>query len=244
MQVVPVQGAPTPAQGPRAFIAAVGKDRKAPGLKALGLDKEPGVAALLGNKDIALPFKAIRSLPVAGGWLLLVGSGDPKLLTQEKIGTLANMGCRAAAAVGCRAAVTTLVLDTWKDAAAAQAVAHGAVIGALDFDQWKSKPAEYKPADTKARELKQEPPSPPVKLETLEVLAPTLVARLLEGVHFLPVKLSNKSPSFVRTPLTSQSGEKLFFVELVSFGIYRIKNSENVKTFCEAILSEMLPFAK
>ncbi|HJQ93879.1 MAG TPA: M17 family metallopeptidase, partial [Candidatus Thermoplasmatota archaeon] len=96
-----------------------------------------------------------------------------KALTQEKIGALANGACRAAGGVGCRTAVTTLVLDTWKDAAAAQAVTHGAIIGSLDFDQWKSKPAEYKPADTKPREMKQEPPTPPVKLETLQVLLPS-----------------------------------------------------------------------
>ena len=158
---------------PQAFIVGVDKDRKAPGLKAVGLDKDPTVAGILGNKDIALPFKASRTLPTPAGWLVLVGTGDAKALTQEKLGALANLGCRASAGVGCRVAVTTLVLDTWKDAAAAQAVTHGAIIGSLDFDQWKSKPAEYKPADTKPREMKQEPPTPPVKLETLQVLLPT-----------------------------------------------------------------------
>jgi leucyl aminopeptidase len=215
MQVVPVQGTrpPAPAKGPqapRAFIVAVDKERKAPGLKAFGLEREPAVAALLANKDIALPFKALRSLPVAGGWLLLVGSGDPKALTQEKIGTLANLSCRAAAASGCRAAATTLVLDTWRDAAAAQAVAHGAVIGSLDFDQWKSKPQEYKPADTKARELKAEPPTPPVKLEALEVLLPAGAAgnaarRALERAAVVAEavndsRLLSNTPANVATP--------------------------------------------
>jgi leucyl aminopeptidase len=157
---------------PQAFIVGVDKEHKAPGLKAVGLDKDPTVASVLGNKDIALPFKATRTLPTPAGWLVLVGTGDAKALTQEKIGALANIGCRASAGVGCRTAATTLVLDTWKDAAAAQAVTHGAIIGSLDFDQWKSKPAEYKPADTKPREMKQEPPTPPVKLETLQVLVP------------------------------------------------------------------------
>src|ERR1041385_9204949 len=137
MQVVPVQGRLPPAAGEeakatRGFIVAVDKERQAPGLKALGLDREPTVQALLANKDVALPFKAVRALPVPGGWLLLVGSGDPKLLTQEKVGKLANLGCRAAAAAGCRTAATTLVLDTWRNAEAAQAVAHGALIGSLD----------------------------------------------------------------------------------------------------------------
>ncbi|MEA3136860.1 MAG: leucyl aminopeptidase, partial [Thermoplasmata archaeon] len=178
-----VQAAPAPpkgkakgAKGTQAFIVGVDKDRKAPGLKAVGMDKDPTALAVLGNRDIALPFKATRTLLTPQGWLILVGTGDAKGLTQEKVGTLANMGCRAAGGVGCRTAVTTLVLDTWKNAAAAQAVTHGAIIGSLDFDQWKSKPADYKPADTKPREMKQEPPSPPVKLETLQVLLPGGVA--------------------------------------------------------------------
>lgn len=194
----------------QAFMVGVDKDRKAPGLKALGLDAEPTLRAILGNKDIALPFKAVRSVHTASGWVLLVGSGDPKALTQEKIGALANMGCRAAGAAGCRTVVTTLVTDTWKDAEAAQAVAHGAVIGALDFDQWKSKPAEYKPADTKPRELKQEPPSPPVKVETLHVVLPagaagTAAARALaravlaaEAVN--DSRLLSNTPANVATP--------------------------------------------
>jgi leucyl aminopeptidase len=216
MQVVPIQGARPPAPVPngkaaKAFIAAVGKDRKAPGLKAFGLDREPAVAALLANKDVALPFKAVRTLPVPHGWLVLVGSGDPKALTQEKVGALANLGCRAAAASGCRTAATTLVLDTWKDAEAAQAVAHGALIGALDFDQWKSKPQDYKPADTKARELKEEPPTPPVKLETLEVLLPPGAAgnaarRALERAAVVAEavndsRLLSNTPANIATPV-------------------------------------------
>ncbi|MHB1261667.1 MAG: leucyl aminopeptidase family protein [Thermoplasmatota archaeon] len=169
MKVVPAQA---PDKKTQAFIVGVGKDRKAPGLKSVGLDKDPTATAVLGNKDIALPFKAARALLTPKGWLILVGTGDAKALTQEKIGALANLGCRAAGGVGARIAVTTLVLDTGKDAASAQAVTHGAIIGSLDFDQWKSKPAEYKPADTKPREMKQEPPTPPVKLETLQVLVP------------------------------------------------------------------------
>lgn len=177
MQVVAVQaGAGKPskpsATGNVATAVGVDKDRKAPGLKAFGLDQDPTVKAILANKDIALPFKTVRSVHTPSGWVLLVGLGDRKALTQEKVGTLANLVCRGAAAVGCREAVTSLVADTWGNAAAAQAVAHGAIIGSLDFDQWKSKPQEYKPADTKARELKQEPPSPPVKLETLRVVLP------------------------------------------------------------------------
>src|SRR5688500_16913797 len=220
MKVVP--GAPNevPAALPKAgrgkaaaqaFIVGVGKDRKAPGLKAFGLEKDPTALAVLGNKDIALPFKATRTLLTPAGWLVLVGTGDAKALTQEKVGTLANLGCRAAGGVGCRVAATTLVLDTWRDAAAAQAVAHGAVIGSLDFDQWKSKPAEYKPADTKPREMKQEPPTPPVKLETLQVLLPAgaagkAAAKAIERASIAAAavndsRLLSNTPANIATPV-------------------------------------------
>ena len=169
MEVVAVSAAQAKAI---AFIVGVDKDRKAPGLKLFGLEKDANVAELLANKDIALPFKAVRSLPSTKGWIILVGTGDAKLLTQEKVGTLTNIGCRAAAGLGQTRAVTTLAIDCAKVAAAAQAIAHGAVIGALDFDQWKSKPKEYKAADTKARDLKTEEPKPAVKLATLEVVLP------------------------------------------------------------------------
>jgi leucyl aminopeptidase len=169
MEVVPVSAAQAKAI---AFIVGVDKDRKAPGLKLFGLEKDANVAELLANKDIALPFKAVRSLPSTKGWILLVGTGDAKLLTQEKVGTLTNIGCRAAAGLGQTRAVTTLAIDCAKVAGAAQAIAHGAIIGSLDFDQWKSKPKEYKAADTKARDLKTEEPKPAVKLATLEVVLP------------------------------------------------------------------------
>ncbi len=124
----------------QAWIVGVDKDRKAPGLKTLGLDAEPAVKAVLENKEAALPFKGLRSLPVAKGWVLLVGLGDPKKLTQEKVGALANLAARAAGQIGCKTAATTLATDVrLPPAAAAQAVTQGVLIGALDFDQWKSK---------------------------------------------------------------------------------------------------------
>jgi leucyl aminopeptidase len=156
---------PVPVAAPqvksKAFIVGVTKERKAPGLKALGLDGEKSVAALLADKKIGLPFKTVRALPVARGWVFLVGLGDAKALTQEKIGTLTNIGCRSAAALGAKSAATTLVMDTWKNGAAAQAVAHGAIMGGLDFDQWKSK-----------KDDKPEEPKPASTVETLEVILP------------------------------------------------------------------------
>lgn len=138
-----------------AFILGVDKDRKAPGLKTLGLNDsaDAAVHSFLANKDAALPFKAVRSLPSSKGWIIFVGMGDPKSLTQEKLGTLANLGIRAAAALGCKDSATTLALDCAKVDGAAQAVTHGAIIGSLDFDQWKSKkddkdtPKPVKPAN-------------------------------------------------------------------------------------------------
>lgn len=147
----------------KAIIVGVDKERKAPGLKAVGWDKDATLVAFLANKDAALPFKGVRSLPVGTGWAILVGLGDAKALTQEKVGTLANLGCRAAAAVGHKSAATTLALDCAKVAGAAQAVTHGAIIGSLDFDQWKSKPKEEKG---------KEPAPKPVKPDRLEVLLP------------------------------------------------------------------------
>jgi leucyl aminopeptidase len=208
MQVVPAAAAGKKTQ---AFLVGVDKDRKAPGFKALGLEKETSITMILGNRDIALPFKAVRSIATPRGWVLLLGLGDPKALTQEKIGSLANLGCRAAGSLGCKAAATTLVLDTWKDAAAAQAVAHGAVIGALDFDQWKSKPAEYKPGDTQKRDIKQEPPSPQVRLETLEVLVPggaagkaasrALARAAVVGEAVNDSRLLSNTPANIATPI-------------------------------------------
>ncbi len=155
----------------QAYIVGVDKDRKAPGLKVLGLDGEQGVQELLANKAVALPFKTMRSFPTAKGWLILAGLGDKKALTQEKLGSLANMGCRAAASLGCTTATTTLLGDSGHGQAA-QALTHGAIIGLLDFDQWKSKPSEYKPAGTRPSDLKTEPPNPPTKLAKLHIVVP------------------------------------------------------------------------
>jgi leucyl aminopeptidase len=189
--------APAVPRNAQAFIVAVDKERRAPGLKAVGLEKDPAVRAVLGNKEIPLAFKAARTLLTPKGWLVLVGAGDAKALTQEKLGTLANVGCRAAAAAGCRSAATTLVLDSWKNAVAAQAVTHGALIGALDFDQWKSKPAEKKDPD-------------PVKLETLAVLVPAgaagkAAARAVERATLVAEavndsRLLSNTPANIATP--------------------------------------------
>ncbi|MES2154015.1 MAG: leucyl aminopeptidase [bacterium] len=147
-----------------AFVVGVDSARKAPGLKALGIT-DAAVASLLANKDIAFPFKTVRSLQVGDKWLVLVGVGDRKKLTQEKIGTAANLGARAAAGLGCKEAATTLVLDTWGNAAAAQAVTHGAVIGGLDFDQYKTKKEDKDPSGEPAAK-------PNGKLDVLHVVAP------------------------------------------------------------------------
>ncbi|MEA3191354.1 MAG: leucyl aminopeptidase [Thermoplasmata archaeon] len=154
VEVVPVSLSQAKAQ---AFVVGVDAQRKAPGLKAFGLHADPTVKAVLDNKDIGLPFKALRSVPTPKGWVLLVGLGDPKKLTQEKVGTLANLAARACASLGCRTAATTLASDV-RHPAAAQAITHGVLIGALDFDQWKGK-KEEKPDEPK-----------PVKLETLQVV--------------------------------------------------------------------------
>ncbi len=123
-----------------AFIIGVDKDRKAPGLKTFGLDKQPLAKKILANKNIGLGFKSVRALPSDEGWIILVGLGETDKLTQEKLGTLANMAARTAGGNGCKRAATTLALDSGMDAAtAAKAVVEGTIVGGLNFDQWKSK---------------------------------------------------------------------------------------------------------
>ncbi len=123
------------------LIAGVDSERRAPGADALGLD--PAVKRVLDDASLKLGFKKIRSIPTASGWTVLVGLGDAEKLTHEKMGALANSACRAAGALGVSRAATTLVGDLvaiGQDAAeAAGAVVQGAIIGGLDFDQWKSK---------------------------------------------------------------------------------------------------------
>ncbi|HLF15844.1 MAG TPA: leucyl aminopeptidase [Candidatus Thermoplasmatota archaeon] len=149
-----------------AFLVGVDKARKAPGLKALGLEGEPNVAGMLANKEIPLPWKTVRSVSTAKGWVLLCGLGDTKALTQEKVGTLANLAARSAGGLGVKVAATTLVADCRLDArSAAQAVTQGVLIGALDFDQWKSK-KEEREAEAKGE------PKPNGKLDELQVVLP------------------------------------------------------------------------
>ncbi len=162
--MVTVVAAPAKLQA-TVFVVGVDADRKAPGLKLLGID-DAAVNAILANKGIAVAPKTVRSVPVGERWVILVGLGDRKKLTQEKVGTAANLGARAAAGLGAKTAVTTLVTDTWGNAAAAQAVTHGAILGGLDFDQYKTK-KDDKPAED------GKPPQPPAKLETLQVILPT-----------------------------------------------------------------------
>jgi leucyl aminopeptidase len=203
VEVVTVPAGKTQA---KAVIVGVDSRRRAPGLKRAGLDREPALKALLADADVSLAAKTVRAVPVAQGWAILVGTGDPKRLTQEKIGAFANLGCRAAAGLGVRVAATTLVTDTWGDAAAAQAVTHGCIIGLLDFDQWKSKPSEYKPEGPKPRRFDPEQPRPPVRLERLEVLAEGAgIARAVERAALAAeavndARLLANTPANVATP--------------------------------------------
>ncbi len=200
LQVLPVT-APDKAD---CLLVGVDDKRKAPGLKAFGIQNDAAAAALA-DANVPLAFKAVRSFPHGKGWLLLVGLGDPKKLTQEKIGTLANLGARAAGALGCKVAATSLVLDTWKDAAATQAVTQGALIGALDFDQWKSKKPETAADPTAA---KKDPDAG--KLQTLQVLLPAGAAgtaarkaverALLAAEAVNDSRLLSNTPANVATP--------------------------------------------
>ena len=130
--MVRIQAVGKPTGKVQAFIVGVDKDRKAPSLKGLGLEGEPILTRILGDQDVPMAWKTVRTLPTAKGWVVLVGMGDPKKLTQERLGTLANLGCRAAAGVGCSIAATTLVADSWRSVdlearvhELADALAHG-----------------------------------------------------------------------------------------------------------------------
>ncbi len=130
-----------------AYIVGVDKDRKAPGLKRLGIDSGH-VKRILTDKDIPMSPKTTRVVPLDEGFAVLVGIGDPKELTQEKLGAITNQAVRAAAGVGAKKAATTLLTDAPIEGAA-QAIVSGAIIGGLDFDQWKSKSDDPKPTKTK-----------------------------------------------------------------------------------------------
>lgn len=169
VEVVP---APSRLQAP-VLILGVDQARRAPSLKRLGIE-DAILTQILANPAVPLPFKTVRTVPAAGRWLVLVGMGEVKKLTQEKIGTLANMGARAAAGLGAQVAATTLALDTWNNAAAVQAVVHGAILGGLDFDQYKTKKPETEPAlDSKRGQSKPVAAQPTAKLATLQVVLPS-----------------------------------------------------------------------
>ncbi len=220
--MVTVLAAPAKLQVP-AFIVGVDSKRKARGLKSLGLS-DAMVDRLLANKEVALPFKTVRALPIGNHWLVLVGIGDRKKLTQEKIGTAANLGARAAAGLGCKVAATTLVTDTWGNAAAAQAVTHGAILGSLDFDQYKTKKDEAKEGEasveTKRGQGKAIAAMPTGRLDILQVILPTGSARVaakraLERAAVVAEavndsRLLSNTPANICTPawLTVQANER------------------------------------
>jgi len=163
-------------RGATAFVVGVDKDRKAPGLKAIGLAKDATVATLLANADIPLPPKTVRSLLTPSCWLVLVGVGDAAKLTQEKLGTAVNLGLRAAAGLGCRTVATTLAADVRMPARVAlQAAVHGAVLGALDFDQYKSRPSEAEETKGKQGSVGAKA-RPKVKVEEVQLLLPKGIA--------------------------------------------------------------------
>ncbi|MHB8632396.1 MAG: leucyl aminopeptidase family protein [Thermoplasmatota archaeon] len=168
-----------------AYIVGVDDRRRAPGLKLIALERDAAVTTLLANDKAALPPKSVRTLPTAKGWLILVGMGPAAKRTPEFMGTLANVGSRAAAAIGCRTAATTLPSDLASQGAL-RAVVQGALIGALDFDQWKRK---------------KEPPAPPEnRLERLLVLAPAAAARRVVAREGVVARAVNDARILCNTP--------------------------------------------
>ncbi|MCA1819291.1 MAG: hypothetical protein LC620_04445, partial [Halobacteriales archaeon] len=194
-----------------ACVVGVDGKRRAPGLKALGLAAETAVLGLLANRAIPIPFKTIRPVPTATGWVLLVGMGDPRRLTQEKVGTLANLGARAAAGLGCATAWITLASDCRLPAAVAlQAVVQGAVIGSLDFDQYKSKKEEVEEVRGKSGKVAAEP-TPKVKQRAAAVAAAVNDARLLSNV---PANIA--TPAYLAAEAQRRGREQGFTVTVKS----------------------------
>lgn len=138
---------PKQAEADAYIVGVLSKEKKrtAPGLAVFGQEDHEKAAWLIANKNTGLGLKQVVSVPMADpdGALVLVGLGDPEELTQEKLGGAMDAALKHVKGLGMRTAATTLVGDAATDAlderTCIQALVHGAVIGDLRFDQWKSK---------------------------------------------------------------------------------------------------------
>jgi leucyl aminopeptidase len=120
-------------------VASKDKKRTTAGLKAFGITSDQA-KWLMDSEDTALGFKQVLSVPCDKGALVMVGLGDVDNLNQEKLGTAINNAIKHVLSLGITNAATTLLLDSKMAASeAAQALAQGAIIGELKFDQYKGK---------------------------------------------------------------------------------------------------------
>ena len=129
-------------------VTEVDKKRAAPGLKAIGEHKNEIANLYLSQERVSMGLGSTHETPGKEALIIFVGLGDPKKLTQEKLGTAMARGLAAAKASGAHDVSSTLLLDAadadLDDATMAQAFVHGAVCGTLEFTHWKSKQPEGK----------------------------------------------------------------------------------------------------
>lgn len=129
-------------------VTEVDKKRAAPGLKAIGEDKNEIAKLYLSQDQVSMGLGSTHETPGKEALIIFVGLGDPKHLTQEKLGTAMARGLAAAKASAAHEVSTTLLLDAadcpLDEATMAQALVHGGVCGNLSFTQWKSKQPEGK----------------------------------------------------------------------------------------------------
>lgn len=137
---------PKQAKADAIVVGVISKDdkRTAPGLARMGI-KHKAAEWLIDNQTTGLGLKSVKSVPTDDFALILVGLGDPKKLTQEKLGSAMNAALKHVKDLGFRSVATSLHIDAAGEAldetAAVQAMVHGAIIGDLSFDQWHKKPA-------------------------------------------------------------------------------------------------------
>ena len=77
-------------------VTEVDKKRAAPGLKAIGEDKNEIAKLYLSQDQVSMGLGSTHETPGKEALIIFVGLGDPKHLTQEKLGTAMARGLAAA----------------------------------------------------------------------------------------------------------------------------------------------------
>ena len=173
-------------------VTTIKDKRSAPGLKVFGEHANKHANWLLGNQTTSLGAKSVQSVPgdKNEAVVVLVGLGDPAKLTQEQLGACLHAALKHVKGLGFSNVATTLVTDAMakdglSEELATRALTHGALIGNLSFDQWKSKPkgkdAKKPQAAVKSLQLVHEKPAKIRQIASNEAIIAEAVndARLL-----------------------------------------------------------------